>query len=152
MSPWKSLIPPLAIRVPPLDGDGELTTCDQDPKWQLSIDPCTKCCFIWGLKGGLDLWLGGSSQGHSQPHSPGWARVPLSSFFPWISINFSSNFTYFLPHFGPPGGRVAHPRRLWLRHWLKPPTHWLCPCKDSYSLSTFTILAITSGIACCCTC
>ena len=44
----------------------------------------------------------GGGQGRSQPHSPGWARVPLSSFFPQISINFSSNFTYFLPHFGPP--------------------------------------------------
>ena len=29
---------------------------------------------------------------------------------------FSSNFTYLLPHFGPPGGRVAHPGRPWLRH------------------------------------
>ena len=60
-------------------------------------------------------------QGRSQPQSPGWARVPLSSFFPEISINFSyfsSNFTFFLPHFGPPGGRVAHPGRPWLRHWL----------------------------------
>ena len=59
-------------------------------------------------------------QGRSQPHSPGWARVPLSSFFPQIWINFSyssSNFTYFLPHFGPPGGQVAHPGRPWLRHW-----------------------------------
>ena len=62
-------------------------------------------------------------QGRSQPHSPGWARVPgkspLSSFFPQILINFSnfsSNFTYFLPHFGPPDGRVAHPGRPWLRH------------------------------------
>ena len=66
-----------------------------------------------------------SLQGRSQPHSPGWAlkaRVSLSSFFPQISINFSSNFTYFLPHFGPPGGRVAHPGRPWLRHCqsLKP--------------------------------
>ena len=58
-------------------------------------------------------------QGRSQPHSPGWARVPLSSFFPQILINFSSNFTYFLPHFGPPGGRLAHPGRLWLRHWQR---------------------------------
>ena len=63
------------------------------------------------------------TQGRSQPHSPGWdagARVPLSSFFPQISINFSyfsSNFSYFLPHFGPPGGRLAHPERPWLRHW-----------------------------------
>ena len=34
-------------------------------------------------------------------------RVPLSSFFPQILINFSyfpSNFTYFLPLFGPPDG------------------------------------------------
>ena len=45
-------------------------------------------------------------QGRSQPHSLGWARVSLSSFFPQILINFSSNFTSFLPHFGPPGGRV----------------------------------------------
>ena len=27
-------------------------------------------------------------QGHSQPHSPEWARLPLSSFFPQISLNF----------------------------------------------------------------
>ena len=36
------------------------------------------------------------TQGRSQPHSPGWARVPLSSFCPQILINlsyFSSNFT-----------------------------------------------------------
>ena len=48
---------------------------------------------------------GGVEQGRSQPHSPGWARVPLSSFFPQILINlsyFSSNFTHFLPHFGSP--------------------------------------------------
>ena len=32
-------------------------------------------------------------QGRSQPHSPGWARVPLSSFFLKILINFS----YFFP-------------------------------------------------------
>ena len=48
-------------------------------------------------------------QGRSQPHSPGGgARVPLSSFIPQILINFSyfsSNFTYFLPRFGPPGTR-----------------------------------------------
>ena len=32
-------------------------------------------------------------QGRSQHHSPGWARVPLSSFFPQILINF---FLFFL--------------------------------------------------------
>ena len=63
-------------------------------------------------------------QSRSQPHSPGWARVPLSSFFPQISINFSSNFTYFLPHFGPPGGRAAHSGRP-----------WLCHCKSFYNFN-----------------
>ena len=41
-------------------------------------------------------------QGRSQPHSPGWARVPLSSFFPKILIffpYFSSNFSHFFPRF-----------------------------------------------------
>ena len=39
--------------------------------------------------------------------------------FPQISINFSnfsSNLIYFLPHFGPPGGEVAHLGRPWLHH------------------------------------
>ena len=60
------------------------------------------------------------AQGRSQPHRPGWAKVPLSSFFPQILIKFSyfsSNFPHILPHFGPPGGRVVHPQRPWLRHW-----------------------------------
>ena len=30
----------------------------------------------------------------------------------------SSNFAHFLPHFGSPGGRVAHLGRPWLRYWL----------------------------------
>ena len=62
-----------------------------------------------------------SLQGRSQPHSPEWARVPLSSFFPQSLINFSyffSDFTCFLPHLGHPGGRVTHPGRPWLRHWF----------------------------------
>ena len=60
-------------------------------------------------------------QGRSQPHSPGWARLPLSSVLlkGWsIFLIFSSIFSYFLPHFGAPGGQVAHPGRPWLRHWL----------------------------------
>ena len=28
-------------------------------------------------------------------------------------------FTYFFPHFGPPGGLLAHPERPWLRHWRR---------------------------------
>ena len=46
---------------------------------------------------------------------PGGGKSSTLLIFPQISINFSSNFTYFLPHFGPPGGRV-HPGRPWLRH------------------------------------
>ena len=42
-------------------------------------------------------------QGRSLPHSPGWARVPLSSFFPQISLIFPPQTFY--PHFPPPGGR-----------------------------------------------
>ena len=56
-------------------------------------------------------------KGCNKPHRSGWARVPLSSFFPQISVQFSyfsSNFFYFLPHFGPP---LAHLERSWLRHW-----------------------------------
>ena len=48
-------------------------------------------------------WRCSHRQGRSQPHSPGWSRVPLCSFFPQISLNFSyisSKITYFLPHFG----------------------------------------------------
>ena len=54
------------------------------------------------------------NQGRSQPHSPGWARVPLSSFFLeiWIKFSyFSSNCSHFLPHFDPPGGQVAQKSR-----------------------------------------
>ena len=46
------------------------------------------------------------SQGCCQPHSPGWARVPFSSFFRQISIIFFIFFLklpHFCPHFGSPG-------------------------------------------------
>ena len=45
-------------------------------------------------------------QGRNQPHSPGWARLPLSSFFPQVSIDFSyssSNFFSFSSFFCPSG-------------------------------------------------
>ena len=51
-------------------------------------------------------------QGCSQPHSPGWARVPLSSFFPQISIKFSyfsSNFYSFSSSFWPSGWESRPP-------------------------------------------
>ena len=59
-------------------------------------------------------------QGRSQPHSPGWAKVPISSPFSQMSINFSnfaSIFSYFLPHFGPPGGRKGpgYATGLWIK-------------------------------------
>ena len=45
--------------------------------------------------------------------------------FPHFFLKFQSTFLIFpqtllifLPHFGPPGGRVAHPGRPWLRHCL----------------------------------
>ena len=53
-------------------------------------------------------------QGRSQPHSPGWARVPLSSFFLKSRLSFlifPQTFTHFLPHFGPPGKALATPLR-----------------------------------------
>ena len=77
------------------------------------------CQFVVTVE--LEGKPGGCRRGRSQPHSSGWARVPLSSFFPQILINlsyFSSNFTLFLPHFGSPGGRLDHPGRPWLRHWV----------------------------------
>ena len=66
-------------------------------------------------------------------------RFKFPHFFPQISINFSyffpSNLTYFLPHFGPPGGRVAHPGRHWLRHCLKKTN--LCLMSASYRTHPF---------------
>ena len=70
-------------------------------------------------------WYG---QGRSQPHSPGWARVPLFSFFLkfWsIFLIFPQTLLFFFPHFGSPGGRVAHPGRPWLLYWVRTPLHYL---------------------------
>ena len=73
-------------------------------------------------------WGGGypPQQGRSQPHSPGWARVPLSSFF---SSNFDQFILFFLKLYSfsssfwfsgwaacPPGKALATP--LLLRHPL----------------------------------
>ena len=61
-----------------------------------------------------------NTQGRSQPHSPGWARVPLSSFFPQISINlfnfpqlysFSSSICPSGWASRPPGKALATPLR-----------------------------------------
>ena len=89
------------------------------------------------------LQLKWSEQGRSQPHSPGWARVPLSSFFPQILIKFSyfsSNFTSFLPYFGPPGGRVAHPWKA-LATPLEVNNHY--KKKSSIEWSQYSMVKIT---------
>ena len=69
--------------------------------------------LLWFNTGKIPTPPRASSQGRSQPHSPGyWARVLLSSFSPqiWnIFSYFSSNFSHFLPHFGPPGGESRPP-------------------------------------------
>ena len=49
--------------------------------------------------------------------------------FPHFSSNFqivSSNIPQFYPQFGPPGGRVAHTGRPWLRHWLSTGKDSIC--------------------------
>ena len=65
------------------------------------------------------LWLCGSMRLRavaSLTDLGGWVgNSSTFLIFPHISINFSnfsSNFTYFLPHFG-----LAHPGGPWLRHW-----------------------------------
>ena len=57
----------------------------------------TKYSFFFDLECSiLNMYALKQQQGRSQPHSPGWARLPLSSFFHQMSINFShfsSNFS-----------------------------------------------------------
>ena len=64
----------------------------------------------------------GLKQGRSQTRHLGWANEEHFLIFPHPSFIFShlsSIFPLFLPQFGSPGGRLAHPGRPWLRHWLK---------------------------------
>ena len=93
------------------------------------------CGGVWVGWGGVCLGPTIHSKKHSDSiYSLSWqymagsqsasqSRVGKNStflIFPQISIifsYFSSNLTYFLPHFGPLGGRVANPGRLWLCHW-----------------------------------
>ena len=62
-------------------------------------------------------------QGRSQPHCPGcMGKIFTFLIFLQILINltyFSSKFSHFLPHFGPPGGRIAHPGRPWLCYCIQ---------------------------------
>ena len=70
---------------------------------------------------------------------PSGQEFHFPHFFPQISIiflNFSSNFTNFLPHFGSPGGRVAHPGKPWLSHWKK---KYLNPCYHEVNSHTLLL-------------
>ena len=49
--------------------------------------------------------------GGQEFHFPHFSQILI------IFSYFSSNVSHFLPHFGSPGGRLAHPGRPWLRHW-----------------------------------
>ena len=71
------------------------------------------------------------TQGRSQPHRPGWAKVPLSSFFLkiWLSfLIFPQTLLIFFLILGRP----------WLRHWahhanLKHVSGWhVSRCRDSW--------------------
>ena len=79
-------------------------------------------------------------QGRSQPHSPGWTRVPLSSFFPQILINdfyfflklysFSSSFWSSGWATRPPGKALATPLTLWPMDKIHLVVHpKICACK-----------------------
>ena len=73
-------------------------------------------------KGFLPLFQSDShkhDQGRSQTLNPGWAKEAHFLICPHSSIifsHFASIFPDFLPQFGPPGGRFAHPGRPWLHH------------------------------------
>ena len=88
---------------------------------------------LWPRKQTIECRLNRSfdaanDQDRSQPHSPGWARVPLSSFFPQIAIKFSyfsSNFYSFSCSFWlsgwasrPPGKALATPLQM-IDHMLE---------------------------------
>ena len=109
----------MQMQLPNLPTKGPLLAAKWDKKWEF-------CRRVKGVRFKKStFWV--QKQGRSQPHNPGWARVPLFSVFPQVLINFSyfsSNFTYFLPHFGLPGGQVAHPGRPWLCHCSKGPFSW----------------------------
>ena len=60
-------------------------------------------------------------QGRSQPHSPGWARVPLSSFYLKFRLIFLIFTQTLLIFFLILALQVAHPGRPWLCHWGQTP-------------------------------
>ena len=98
--PWLEATPPLEPQI----------------NWNL-IQDIQRCSILRAFKASL---YRGHSMAVASLTVPGGQEFHFPHFFPEISINFSdfsSNFTYFLPHFGPPHGRVTHPGRPWLHHW-----------------------------------
>ena len=65
----------------------------------------------------FNIWTSASPRAVASLAAPGGQESSLFLKFWSIFLNFSSNITFFFPHFGPPGGWVAHPGRLWLHHW-----------------------------------
>ena len=91
--------------------------------------------------------ISGVPEAGPQPASQ--SRVGKSSTFLIFSSNFDQFFLkpyYFLPHFGPPGGRLAHPGRPWLLHWsevdvkcpsvMKPRNNIHTYCQDTVIIGT----------------
>ena len=82
--------------------------------------------------------------GGQEFHFPHFSSNPDQFFFP-------SNFAHFLPHFGPPGGRLAHPGRPWLRYCLCMlicnPRKWTTPVVSHTRLRKIlnNILSVESG-------
>ena len=56
--------------------DAKGAGADRDSNWRLSIDPCRKCHFIWGLKG--DGFL---TEGAQAPSAP-----PLSDYVTCVGL------------------------------------------------------------------
>ena len=77
---------------------------------------------------------------YSGPWPASHSRVGKIRIFPQYFLisrsfsHFSSNFLNFLPHFGLPGGRLAHPGRPWLRHW----SYWCLHSPSTCTLAKAT--------------
>ena len=57
-------------------GSESFKGADWDWKWRLSVDPCTKCHFIWRLVGSTSVW------GAQAPQPPSFGYTPVRGVFP----------------------------------------------------------------------
>ena len=96
-----------------------------------------------------------SEQGRSQPHSCGWARVLLSSFFPSNFDQFSSSyFSSLWPAFWPSGWASRPPGKALATYasevLICDHLHQAHPCgPTSTSISTSTLLLVKAISICC---